>query len=62
MQVYQKRSGSVDINTQNIITDLRSKKEELFTNIIEDFENLQDIEHQIDIELEEVNDMIEIEK
>ena len=62
MQVHQKWSGSVDINTQNIIIDLRSKKEELFSNIIEDFENLQDIEHQIDIELEEVNDMIEIEK
>ena len=51
-----------NIDTQNIITELRLSKQDMLTNKFQDPELMQEIEHEIDIELENINDMIAIEK
>ena len=52
----------IGLNTQNIIIELRSRKENISLNQFKDSEIIQDIEHEIDIQLEDINDMIEAEK
>ena len=59
MHICQARNRLIVIKTQNIISNLRSNRINLLSNGYLDSELLQDIHHQIDQELESINQSIQ---